>query len=122
MQYPKYPLLEKSTDNLKYSFFSEGPNGRFLIVALFEETGDDEMVNLAFGAASNGEIDDQVVFDNGDRNKIIATIYDIINEFTKTKTVSIFFKGSNKARTRLYRMAIALNLNFLSNAFLIWGV
>lgn len=122
MQYPKYPLLEKRDDESEFRFISEGPKGQIEIIVQFEQTKNDEIVNLAFGARnSDGKVDDKIILNNNDRNKILATIAEIIFNFSDSDDRIIFFKGSNKARTRLYRMAIAMNHSYLSKYFNVLG-
>jgi hypothetical protein len=66
----------------------------------------------------NGEIDDYSITDNGDRNKILATIFDVVNTYTvRFPGRLIYFKGSTRERTRLYRIAIGLNFEELSQVF-----
>lgn len=60
--------------------------------------------------------------DNGDRNKILATVVNAIDEYTKRYPMRwIYFRGSTKGRTRLYRMAVGLNLKELSAKFEIYA-
>jgi hypothetical protein len=60
--------------------------------------------------------------DNGDRNKILATIADVVKVYTeKYPDRLILFRGSTTERTRLYRMAVGLNLKELSSQFDIYA-
>lgn len=79
----------------------------------------DGIYNLAFGdIIENGEIDDYCITDNGDRNKILATVFDVVNTYTaRYPERMIYFRGSTIERTRLYRIAIGLNLEELSRVF-----
>jgi hypothetical protein len=79
--------------------------------------------NLAFGNVDEfDDIDDTSVSDNGDRNKILATLAKVIDQYTrKYPERRIYFRGSTKERTRLYRMAVGLNLEELSDTFEIYG-
>lgn len=79
----------------------------------------DRVYNLAFGdVVENGEIDDYSITDNGDRNKILATVFDVVNTYTlRYPERFIYFRGSTSERTRLYRIAIGLNLEELSRVF-----
>jgi len=71
--------------------------------------------NLAFGdVEEDGTIDDYSISDNGDRNKILATIAFIVDAYlNRYPGRLIYFKGSTQERTRLYRMAVGLNLDEL---------
>jgi len=89
----------------------------------FTETKLKDVYNLAFGRVDqNNEIDDATITNNGDRNKILATVASIIKIFTNRYPERwIHFEGSTKSRTRLYRMAIGLNFEELSKDFFIFG-
>jgi hypothetical protein len=68
-------------------------------------------------------VDDLTVSDNGDRNKVLATVVKIVDAYmTQFPDRWIAFKGSTESRTRLYRMAIGLNLEELSVKFSIFGL
>jgi hypothetical protein len=52
----------------------------------------------------------------------LATVVDVVQDYTtKYPERWIAFKGSTKERTRLYRMAIGLNLMELTTKFDIYG-
>jgi hypothetical protein len=124
MKLERYEPLLFSKDALEFKFDSIGPKGRFLKIIQFVETSDPSIYNLTFGDfLPDGSVDDHVKNDNKDRNKILATIAGAIYEFTSNyPDKSIFFKGSTDGRTRLYRMALALNFQELSIDFEIYGV
>ena len=51
----------------------------------------------------------------------MATLADVIDQYThKYPERLIYFRGSTKERTRLYRMAVGLNLEELSEKFEIY--
>jgi len=83
----------------------------------------DGVYNLAFGDVDeDGEVDDYSVSDNGDRNKILATVVAAVLEYTKRYPQRyIYFQGSTVERTRLYRMAISLNYTTLAETFNIYS-
>ena len=93
------------------------------MIVYFKETNDPEVYNLAFGnLLPNGGVDDYTRNDNKDRNKIMATVADIVYEFTaRYPDKYVFFKGSTPGRTRLYRMALSLNFSLLNIDFEIYG-
>lgn len=124
MNHEKYNDVSTSADSLEFEFISEGRNGNFTKVVQFTQTENPNIYNLGFGdKLENGEIDDLVRNNNQDRNKILATIVAIVYEFTAVYPEKmIFFSGSTPERTRLYRMAIFLNLNELAVDFEIFGV
>lgn len=122
--YGIYEFTEVSSDVLMYQFVSMGPKGMIKKVVNFERTYDNHIFNLAFGNVNeDGSIDDLSRNDNGDRNKILATVIAIITQFTSLRPDSyIFIFGSTPARTRLYRMAISLNYEVLTKTFYIYGL
>jgi hypothetical protein len=81
------------------------------------------VVNLAFGnVTEDDEIDDKIISDNGDRNKILATVANVVRLFTdKYPGKMVYFKGSTEERTRLYRIAVGINLEELSENFEIYA-
>jgi hypothetical protein len=124
MNYERYTDLIVTADYLEYHFISEGPKGAIPKIIQFRETNNTKIYNLAFGnKKSDGSIDDLAKDDNKDRNKILATVASAVKLFTAEFVNKwVFFSGSTPERTRLYRMAIALNLDELSIDFEIIGI
>ncbi len=104
-------------------FVSVGEKGNIPKRIVFEETDHWGVYNLAFGdVGENGEIDDNKISDNGDRDKILATVAAVVMDFTKRYPDRfVIFSGSTLSRTRLYRRAITLNFEELSTLFEIYG-
>jgi hypothetical protein len=123
-RYEGYSFTDSSSDATVYEFASLGPNGHIKKIVQFNQTRDKTVYNLAFGNITNdGSIDDYTTNNNKDRDKILATIAAIVYDFTtRFPKCYIFFVGSTKERTRLYRMAISLNYEELSKTFIIWGL
>lgn len=123
MKYEVYTSLKSTDDYSVIDFISEGKKGSILKRIVFTGTELADVYNLAFGDIDkNGEIDDYSISDNGDRNKILATVVDVTKTYTeKYPNRLILFKGSTSERTRLYRMAISLNLTELSEQFEIYA-
>jgi len=124
MKYVVYDGIIVSKDFSRWDFTSIGEKGPILKQVSFTSTGIGEIYNLAFGDLGvDGEIDDLTVSDNGDRNKVLATVVKIVTDYTaQFPDRRIAFKGSTGSRTRLYRMAIGLNLEELSVRFNIFGL
>jgi hypothetical protein len=72
--------------------------------------------NLALGDVDeDNEINDHIITDNGDRNKVLATVAAIVEVYTRRFPDRwVFFKGSTAERMRLYRMAVGINIEELS--------
>ena len=124
MRYDKYDNVIASSDKLEFQFESEGPKGRIKKVVQFVQTSNNDIYNLAFGNLNkDGSIDDETTNDNKDRNKILATVAATVYEFTaEYPDKIIFFCGTTAERTRLYRIALSVNLEELKKDFHIYGV
>lgn len=124
MRYEKYDNVITSSDKLEFQFESEVPKGRVKKVVQFVQSQNEDIYNLAFGNLNkDGTIDDETTNDNKDRNKILATVAATVYEFTsKYPDKNIFFCGTTTERTRLYRMALTVNLEELKKDFIIYGV
>ncbi len=70
-----------------------------------------------------GEIDDKVISNNGDSEKVLATIVSAVYAFTdKENEAWIYATGSTPARTRLYRMGITKYLDEVKQDFEVYGL
>ena len=123
MKYEVYTQIKVTDDFSIFDFISMGKKGLIPKRIEFTPTEIPDFINLAFGDISeNGEIDDYSISDNGDRNKILATVaYAVDIYLTKYPNRWVYFKGSTQERTRLYRMAIGLNFEELSEKFEIYA-
>jgi len=124
MQYENYPSFHIADDLSVFEFRSVGRNGTIHKRIVFSQTNISGIYNLALGDVDeNGEINDSRISDNGDRNKILATVVNAVDEYTKKyPRRRIAFKGNTDERTRLYRMVIGLHLDELSSKFDIFGL
>lgn len=124
MKLPRYELkAEKSL--MVFEFISEGTKGEIPKLIKYSETNLKDMYNLAFGDKNSetGEIDDKVVSNNGDSEKVLATVVATVYAFSDKYPDSwIFATGSTKARTRLYRMGITRYIDEIKNDFEIYGL
>jgi hypothetical protein len=128
MNYDHYGNLTYNADRYLFAFDSEGPKGILKKVIAYSAIKNlHNSYNLGFGTLktdSNGDfyIDDNEISDNGDRNKVLATVaisvYAFIDKYPDKK---IYLTGSSKARTRLYQMAINHAYEELSEEFRIFG-
>ena len=123
MKYEMYSQFEINHDFSAIDFISIGKNGAIPKRITFTTTELGNVYNLAFGDVDeNGDLDDCRISDNGDRNKILATVFYVVDTYTKKYPERwIFFSGSTKERTRLYRIAVGLNLEELSQIFEIYA-
>lgn len=127
MNYPKY-ILRESKNSTVFEFSSVGRNGTIQKIIRFSSTDTENVFNLGFGDKVNVKgdeyvVDDSTITDNGDRNKILATIAVTVKMFTGLYPENyVYFTGNSSSRNRLYRMAISVNLNELSEEFVIFGI
>jgi hypothetical protein len=83
MKFPKYPLA--SSDKFTtFEFTSEGTKGLIHKLVRFQQTNVKGVYNLAFGDKDNttGDIDDEVVSNNGDSEKVLATVVATVYAFS----------------------------------------
>ena len=123
MQLPKYPLA--SGDKLMtFEFISEGPNGLIHKLVRYQPTNLKNVYNLAFGDKNHttGNIDDTVISNNKDSEKVLATVVATVYAFTdKYPDAWIYIIGSTKSRTRLYRMGITKFISEIDKDFEVLG-
>lgn len=123
MKYEVYKDINITDDYSIFDFVSAGRNGNVPKRIEFTPTDIPGFFNLAFGDIDeNGEIDDYSITNNGDRNKVLATVAYAVEIYVNNYPDRwVYFKGSTLERTRLYRMAIGLNLEELSLKFEIYA-
>lgn len=108
-----------------FEFDSDGPKGKVRKIVQYTEINVKNYFNLGFGDKNpkTNAIDDLIVTNNGDSQKILATVASTLFEFTKHyPEASIIAVGSTLARTRLYRIGITNNLEAIEKDFLIYGL
>lgn len=76
-------------------------------------------MNLGFGdLRPDGSIDDKINSNNGDIVQVMATIIEILKDFTKNHPNAIIhFEGSTKERTRLYARILKTYYSTFSKEF-----
>ncbi|MEI9956029.1 MAG: hypothetical protein WDM90_06920 [Ferruginibacter sp.] len=116
--------LKSDEDLTAFEFLSEGKKGQVEKVIQFSLVNQNNLYNLAFGDKNlfTGEIEDKVVTDNGDSEKVLATVVAAIYAFCdKFPDAWIYATGSTSARTRLYRMGINKYYDIVEIDFEIFG-
>ena len=123
MKVEKYQL--KSESNLTtFEFISEGPKGLIRKKIQFQLTSTPNLYNLAFGDTNpeTGEIDDLVVSNNSDSEKVLATVVAAVYAFfNKHPQAYVHATGSSDARTRLYRIGITRFYEQMIKDFYLYG-
>ncbi len=123
MHLAKYNL-KASTQGRRYAFVSEGPRGIIPKLIEFQDTREPGLFNLAFGDKDpqTGEVNDLSVSDNGDTEKVLATVVSAVYAFSDLfPDAYIYASGSTRARTRLYRMGITKYLSQMQRDFYLFG-
>ncbi|WP_207632617.1 DUF6934 family protein [Foetidibacter luteolus] len=116
--------LKSGLELLSYEFISEGSKGLITKCIQFTLVNRQGVYNLAFGDKdfATGGIDDKVVSNNGDSEKVLATVVGAVFAFLDQHPGAwIFAAGSTFSRTRLYQMGIAKYYNEISHELEIYG-
>ncbi|MEY2830093.1 MAG: hypothetical protein RIQ33_1951 [Bacteroidota bacterium] len=124
MNKPKY-FYKSEEQLLVFEFISEGPKGLVKKLITYTFTGSKDIYNLGFGDYNeeSKKIDDNSITNNGDSQKILATVASTIYAFTeKYPSAWIFATGSTSVRTRLYRMGISTNIEEIKIDFDVYGL
>ncbi|MCF0038795.1 DUF6934 family protein [Dyadobacter fanqingshengii] len=123
MNQPKY-LCRSGKSFFVFKFTSKGSKGLVEKIVEYTETDFENIYNLGFGDYDQvtDSMNDLSITDNGDSSKVLATVASTVYTFTdEYPSAAILFTGSTPARTRLYRMAITINLAEISQDFVIFG-
>ncbi len=122
MHLDRYEFEVKSD---RYRFYSQGPRGEIEKAVFYDKlSGSQPLYALSFGDWKEkvNRIDDRVVTNNGDRQKILATVAaTVVNFSMQNPGAFIFAVGSTPSRTRLYQMNIASNLTIIIPLFEVEG-
>lgn len=100
-----------SKNFLDYEFYSEGRGGAIKKVVRFSllRFASYSYYNLGFGDwnESKSEVDDSVVSNNRDAERVLATVASVIVDFfVHYPDAYVYFEGSPGGRTRRYQMGI----------------
>ncbi|MDO7875718.1 hypothetical protein Q5H93_13315 [Hymenobacter sp. ASUV-10] len=123
MHLDKYALSAEG-DLTTFEFIIEGRRGAIRKLIIFQETTEPNLYNLAFGDRNEttGELNDLAVSDNGDSEKVLATVVGALYSFfDKYPAAFVYATGSTSARTRLYRMGIHRFLPEVMTDFHLYG-
>jgi len=122
MTQPSYQFIS-STEALRFEFVSIGPH-IIKKVIIYQKLPRPNAYNLVLADIDrNNQLDDFSVSDNGDRDKILATVIQTLFVFFEQNPhASVSFVGSTPARTRLYQAAIARELDIATQRLDIYGL
>jgi len=124
MNEDRYSEIEKSDDYQTFMFISQGRHGDLVKIVSFDAIiGLDNTFNLALGTMlPGGTMDYDTISNNGDRNKILATVAQIVNIFIEHHPgKNVYITGSDTRRTLLYQRAISYGYDYLVEMFNIYG-
>ena len=116
--------IEIGKASMTFEFVSEGPKGLIRKRVEYRKVKRRNVYILSFGDidAATNDIDDEIISNNGDGLKVLATVVSTVYFFTeKYPTAIVYAEGSNAARTRLYRIGISNNLEELKEKFDVYG-
>ena len=117
--------FESSSDALRFEFESLSPQKQIRKVVEYTPLPQNSNVyNLGFGdLKEDGTIDDLVVSDNKDMEKVLTTVIQTIFRFFESRPQNtILFLGSTESRTRLYQIVIAKSIDTMGNLLQIRGI
>jgi len=115
--------LRVGHDLFTFEFVSEG-KCKVIKGIDFQKMHLPNLYNLVLGDKNpdTGELDDMVVTNNGDTEKVLATVAAAVYDFTEIYPEAwISASGSTKARSRLYRMGINKYFDVAQENFDIMG-
>ncbi|SFD10609.1 hypothetical protein SAMN05518672_101502 [Chitinophaga sp. CF118] len=128
MRLDQYKFIANETF-ASFTFNSVGPNGIIKKVINYQQVDaladGTPVINLGFGDwdEQKGKVDDSIISNNQDREKILATVASTILMYTeKYGKLPIVAKGSSPAKTRLYQMGINANRTEVENLFSVFGL
>jgi hypothetical protein len=108
MKIDKYALRSEESYTI-FEFISMGSKGDVQKLVHFQKTNEPGLYNLAFGDRNHetGELDDLIKTNNGDSEKVLATVVAALYAFfSKYPEAQVYATGSTLSRTRLYRRGI----------------
>lgn len=116
-----------TSDHLCYTFSSKGPRGEIQKVVKFRlfQTQPVVVYNVSLGDVNKNEIgfDEDVISDNGDRDKVLRTVANIVALFChRHPRAYVVARGSSAARNRLYQIMISNRLAEIEDRYEILGI
>ena len=124
MELSKYEITASET-LMVFEFNSEGPHGIIPKIVRFSKTNLKDIYNLGFGDKDSitGDLDDRKISNNGDSQKVLATVVSTLYAFTeKYPDFKVAATGSTRSRTRLYRMGITKYYSAIIKDFEVYGL
>jgi hypothetical protein len=117
--------LEMDESGRVFEFVSNGPKGSIRKRVVYSQMYKNGIFNLGFGDINltTNQFDDHSRSDNGDAEKVLATVVQTVLVFTMFRPKAIIYaKGSTPARTRMYQMGVSKYLESISEHFQVYGL
>jgi len=116
-----------TSNHLCYTFNSHGPRGEIQKVVTFRlfQTQPVVVYNVTLGDVNKSEIgfDEDAISDNGDRDKVLQTVANIVALFCRRHPQAyVVAKGNSAARNRLYQIMISNRLAEIEDSYEILGI
>ncbi|HEX5667601.1 MAG TPA: hypothetical protein VFX73_02295 [Chitinophagaceae bacterium] len=106
-----------------FEFLSIGRNGTIRKIVMLRSIGFN-IYNLAFGDMDEmtGGMNDKARSNNGDRNKVLATVAEIVIDFLANHPgATILAIGATPSRSRLYQIGLNILWQDIQNIYFIEG-
>ncbi len=117
--------IQTSIKSRYFEFISSGINGNIVKVIKYTPLKNDTNVfNLGFGDKNTetGGLDDEVITNNGDTDKVFATVaFTIYEFFEEFPDAIVYLSGVTPSRTRLYQINISKFFDYISDDFEVLG-
>ena len=110
----------------EYFFYSQGPKGRIRKIVrfalMYNYPAPVYNLVLADWRKIDNNIDDEIITNNGDAKKVLATVGMIVLYFTDIfRNAIVHIKGNKAARNRLYQMNINIYLSQIQKIVYVYG-
>jgi hypothetical protein len=108
---------------LRFEFVSMGKK-QISKAVVYAETNIPRLYNLGMGDVNPDQsLDFETISDNGDRDRILATVIRTLLVFFESRPLALVaFTGSTPARTRLYQILLAREIDKPPVLFTCWGL
>ena len=117
--------IENNVNSVYFEFISIGNKGSIVKVIKYTKINEDPLVyNLGFGDKNltYQTIDDRAVTNNGDTDRVLATVaFTIYAFYQEYPDANVYLSGSTASRTRLYQININKFHAHISRDFIIYG-
>lgn len=124
MQLEQYEV-DVSGEHTVYEFISVGKRGRIEKIVAYTPIGENSSwYNLGFGdvEAATGAWTDEVISDNGDSRKVLATVAATVVDFLNWHSeATVYAQGNADVKNHLYRRGIEGIINEISQYYKVEG-